>query len=82
MKAECSWGNGPDVLVVLEGKPVMLYHKPHNLDEATYGYISEGSACLTAEEAEKLAQELLIAAKQAKNLNRELISHLEREQNG
>jgi len=33
MRAECTWGDGPDVLVVLEGTPIMLYENPVNVSE-------------------------------------------------
>jgi len=31
MKAECTWGEGPDVLVVLGGTPIMSYENPVNV---------------------------------------------------
>ncbi len=61
MKATCTWGDGPDVLVVLEGSHLMLYHDPVDKERAKHGYCSEGSVELTADEAESLAKQLLAA---------------------
>lgn len=68
MKAVCAWGEGPDVLLVLEGTPVMLYENPVDLDRAVHGYVRQGSIELTADEAEQLADELLLRVKQAREL--------------
>ena len=33
MKAECTWGDGPDVLVVLDGTPIMSYEDSVNVSD-------------------------------------------------
>ena len=37
MKAECTWGDGPDVLVVLGGTPIMSYEHPINVSKSYEG---------------------------------------------
>ena len=63
MRATCTWGDGPDVLVVLDGKRLMCYENPDNFDKGVHGFIREGSFELTSTEALKLASDLLIAAR-------------------
>ena len=74
MKAECTWGDGPDVLVILDGTGLMLYEDPHNdpppRGQCTHGRVTEGSLDLTAAEAENLGIELITAAKQARDMDR------------
>ena len=41
MKAECTWGDGPDVLVVLGGTPIMSYEHPINVSEGLTGTLNE-----------------------------------------
>ncbi len=69
MRAECTWGDGPDVLLILDGKPLMLYENPSMLDKAVHGYVNNGSTCLTAQEALRLAASLTLAAKEAMALS-------------
>jgi len=33
MRAECTWGEGPDVMVVLDGTPMMAYENPINVSD-------------------------------------------------
>ena len=68
LKATCTWGDGPDVLLVNEGKLYMLYDDPSIKDKAIHGYSLNGSICLTKEEAYKLANDLIMAAKNAEEL--------------
>jgi hypothetical protein len=76
MKAECTWGDGPDVLLILDGTDVMLYHDPVDLDRSTHGTVREGSACLTVDEARALAHQLLEASRQAEQLDKEFAHHM------
>ncbi len=89
MKAECTWGDGPDVLVVLDGTPIMAYEKPVNVAEGrvlldkiprddeklcwcSNGFIRQGSFDLTADQAEALARDLNLAARQARDLDQSI----------
>jgi hypothetical protein len=69
MKAECTWGEGPDVLVILDGTPMVLYEEPK---KGTYvhGTCTQGSLELTAHQVEDLAKQLLRAAARAMELDR------------
>ena len=80
MKAVCNWGEGPDVLLALEGTPLMLYEAPVDLNKAVHGYVSQGSICLTEDEAERLGNELLMMAKKARECMAEYGAYCEAEQ--
>jgi len=67
IKAACTWGDGPDVMVTLEDKPFILYEDPDK-SGWVHGSVKKGSFELTAEEATKLAADLLIAADRANGL--------------
>lgn len=73
MEATCTWGDGPDVLVVLGGTEVIAYEHPrHNKPprgDFKHGFITEGSFDLTADEAEIFAKDLMRAAKEARSLD-------------
>ena len=69
IKTTCSWGEGEDILVTLEDHSFMLYEIPTYFDISTHGYIKNGSLFLTAEEAKKLAQELLLLVDVVDELN-------------
>ena len=69
IKVSCTWGDGPDVLLSLEGKCLMLHEHPIDYNKSTHGFISKGSIDLTAKEALDLAQTLINAAKQALDLD-------------
>lgn len=83
LKATCTWGDGPDVMLVLEndgkGDWLMAYEHPHHptppQGDCTYGYIRKGSICLTAEQAESLGHQLIEYAKQARDLGKEYAAH-------
>ncbi len=70
IKAICTWGDGPDVIVNLDGTKLILYEKPF-YGKWEHGVVSEGSLDLTATEAEIFGQQLLDVAKQARDLCRE-----------
>jgi hypothetical protein len=64
IKAACTWGDGPDVMLCSDGFPTF------NLSEirmahSIYGVIDKWSVCLTIDEARSLASSLLGAASQA-----------------
>lgn len=70
--ASCTWGDGPDVLVTLDGKAFICYENPKNdpppRGQWTHGYVSKGSFDLTQAEARELAAQLLRAADACKEL--------------
>ena len=68
IKAVCTWGDGPDILVVVKGEPFILYEPPDCFDRYVYGVVDQGSIELTIQKAEKLANDLLSAAKEARKL--------------
>lgn len=72
MRATCTWGEGPDVLLVLDGSDLMLYEPPSKFNIGLHGYASQGSAGLTAAEARSLAAQLLAAADQADEIEASL----------
>jgi hypothetical protein len=72
MKATCTWGDGPDVMINLDGTFLQLYEEPINHHRWQYGEISQGSVSLTTAEAEALASQLRDAITQAKELNNKL----------
>lgn len=86
MKATCTWGDGPDVLVELKGTPVIAYEKPrHNeLPRGDYkhGFIKEGSFDLTVDEAESFAKELMRAAKETRNILKSYYKYMGESKNG
>ncbi len=85
LKASCTWGDGPDVLMVLEddgkGSWFVAYGDPYypalSRGNPTHGYIGKGSICLTADEARELGVELIRAWKEARDLNKEYNEHME-----
>ena len=84
-RAACTWGDGPDVLLVFEDDYFMLYEDPkHNKPpqgSPTHGYVTKGSADLTVDEALTLAFQLTEAANNAKELDRMCEEHDEAEGN-
>jgi len=68
-RCKCTWGDGEDVLVMLDGTSLMLYEEPSNpkppKGQSKYGYVSEGSLALTAHAARILGQSLIKAADEA-----------------
>ncbi len=70
MKATCTWGDGPDVLVDLDGTEFLLYEEPRDLSRGAFGVVAYGSACFTAKEARQLAAELIVAADYAEEMEK------------
>lgn len=69
IKASCAWGEHPDVIVTLEDEPFILYEDV-NMEGWAHGSVKNGSFDLTAEQATKLAYDLLIAASTAEEIER------------
>ncbi len=70
VNASCAWGDGPDVLISLTNKELLVY--PLSEVRAGNGSVGvfNGAFCLTATEAKALGHELIKAGKQAGNLER------------
>ena len=70
MIAVCTWGDGPDVLLVVEpaGPAFMLLEPPAGFDRCLHGYCGHGVIELTAAAARALAAGLLAAAERAEEL--------------
>ena len=73
-KVECTWGDGPDVLLSIENDIFVLYEDPKHQapprGDYQHGYVTKGSMDLTAAEALTLAAHLEAAANQALELER------------
>jgi hypothetical protein len=80
IKATCTWGEDEDVLVTLKDHSFMLYEMATDFDRGTHGYVKAGSFFLTAEEARKLADELLSAANSVDELEAQLETYMNGEQ--
>jgi len=72
IKATCTWGDGPDVLITLDGLPFICHEDPKNdpppRGQWVHGYVSKGSFDLTQSEARILAHELIMAADSCKHI--------------
>lgn len=81
--ASCTWGEGPDVLLVLDGKPLVCYEDPKNdpppRGQWKHGYVSKGSIDLTRNEALELAEQLFRAAAACRELDDGLKEYFELE---
>lgn len=72
IRAVCTWGCGPDVLVSVDGRTFLLFEDPTDFNHWTHGVIRKGQLDFTADEAIEFANELLSAAKEAKFLEKQL----------
>lgn len=84
-RVECTWGDGPDVLLDLKDDYFMLYEDP-KFNKApqgspAHGYVTKGSMDLTADEALELAAHLESAANNAKEMDRMCQEHDEEVEN-
>ncbi len=79
IKASCTWGDGPDVLVSFENHPFILHEGPKNdpppRGQWFHGYVSVGSFDLTADQAIKLSYQLKAAARTARKLDQSIREH-------
>jgi len=74
MRAICTWGDGPDVMLTIDGERFILYEdvkydEPPKGD-CVHGHVNKGSMDLTANEAQALGYQLISAATQANGLNK------------
>lgn len=68
IKAECTWGDGPDVLITLKNHPMILASDVIDKNKFKHGIVTDAWIDLTQQEARKLAYHLLEAADNAKHL--------------
>jgi len=70
MKVHMTWGQGPDVVLSLEGTPLILQESPDfDRNRFLYGVITKGGVDLTTDQAHELGVSLLEAAQRAKELS-------------
>jgi len=79
MKVTCTWGDGPDVMLSLDGSIMVIHNDPLDKDAWAHGTVSDGSLDLTADEAEELAYGLIASAKAARELKKSYAEYMERE---
>ena len=69
MESVCTWGEGPDVVLFLEGTPLVLGETPDfDRDRFLYGVITKGEIDLTADQAQELGTQLINACMRIKEL--------------
>jgi len=83
INAECTWGEGPDIIMEFKDHGFILYEDPWNhpppRGQFKHGCVSKGSCDLTAEEAEKLGYRLIEVAKQVRELEKSVIEYFDKE---
>jgi hypothetical protein len=75
IEVDCTWGDGPAVLLSLNGKNMVLHEELQKSGRWVHGSVTQGSACLTADEALALASQLQLKALQAKELDQQCKDH-------
>lgn len=69
MRATCTWGFGPDVILSLEGTPLVIGEAPDfDRNRFLHGVITKGDIDLTADQAHELGTQLIDACKRIKEL--------------
>lgn len=68
INAICTWGDGPDVVLDLNGSWMILLEEPSEKDSFVNGVVRKGNTDLTVKEARDLAYSLLTAANEAEIL--------------
>ena len=80
IKASCTWGEGPDVMLIFEDKPFILYEDPIGKERWVHGVVNKGSTDLTADEAENLANQLKEAVRLSREFEAGLVYEREKEE--
>lgn len=73
--ASCTWGEGPDIMLVMDDKPFICYEDLKK-GRWKHGYVTKGSTDLTQQEARDLAASLLTAADACKALEDSYEEHV------
>jgi len=68
IKAECTWGDGPDVLISIKNFPMILASDVIDKQRFKHGIVKDAWIDLTQEQARQLAHKLLKAANCAQEL--------------
>lgn len=68
IKATCTWGDGPDIILELKEHSLICYENPLHHDRFIHGVISNGSTDLTLAEAKQLVSTLLSSITQVEEL--------------
>ena len=74
MRADCTWGEGPPVMISLDGSGMVLNEEPSR-GGFIHGVVSSGSADLTIKEAIDLSIQLTQAAQAAEDLEAMCVHH-------
>jgi len=73
----CTWGDGEDVMIIVDGSMFVPYEEPWQLDppypQFEHGIITKGSIGLRIDKAEELLRDLTISVAKAKQLDQEWI---------
>jgi hypothetical protein len=80
MDAICTWGEGPDVMINLNGTILVLYEEP-NMKGFKYGTIKQGSIDLRLDEAKEFRNILDKAIKEVERMQRELEEYVKNDIN-
>jgi len=75
ISAVCTWGDGPDMVLSIKGKSVILMEEVKNKDKWVHGTVSVASLDLTSHEARELSRDLLMAAARAEELEDQCEAH-------
>lgn len=67
--AQCTWGEGEDILLSFDNHRVMLLEEVIDKDRAIHGYAMSGSTFLTLEEAKSLVSSLLWSIRAVEELD-------------
>lgn len=80
IKAVCTWGDGPDVSMSLEGHKMVLMENPEDYDRWVHGTVTHGIVDLTGPQAYSLGLQLINASLEAGRLDLECKEHDEAEE--
>jgi hypothetical protein len=80
VEAKCTWGVGPDVMLVNNQKGYVLYKQPTSLDKCIYGISYEGSIELCLDEAKALIISLQEAVENVEKLEKSYAEYIEKEE--
>jgi hypothetical protein len=72
MKVDCTWGQGPDIIIELDGTKTLCHEGLQETDRYNHGTVSQGSIDLSAKQARELATQLLKAVAQVDGMEKSL----------
>ena len=77
MNVICTWGEGPDIVIDLNGKTLVLFEKPI-MKGWTYGIVKEGTMDFNLDEAKELLVQLDKAIKETERMKKELEEYMDK----